>query len=116
MRRRSSGGSGSSTGWFWNSPIELPAAPYPAIGKGAVIHLQPDHALVTTGIIDAANPTGPLVKSLPGSYIAMRYVQAQITMSGNPVWNLPQFPMPTPTNWDDAANFWRYWPDPTGCT
>ena len=116
IRPSKGGGAPGISGWFWNTPIELPAAPYPAVGKGAVIHLQSSHALVTTGIRDAANPTGPLVKSFAGSYIAMRDVPAQATVSGNPVWNLPQSPMPTPGNWDDASNFWRFWPDPTGCT
>jgi hypothetical protein len=95
-------------GWFFGATIELPAAPYPKIGGQRVIHLQSSHALVTTGIRDAAHPTGALVTSRPGLWIALQQVPAQVTVSGNPVWNLPQWPLPTPANYDDATNFWLW--------
>ena len=113
----SAGGGGSGvTGWFWSSPIELPAAPYPAFLKGAVIHIQSAHAIVTSGIRDAADPTGPLVGSRPGKWIALQRVPAQATVSGNAVWNLPQWPLPVPSSWDNAANFWDFIPDASPCT
>jgi hypothetical protein len=110
-----SGGGGSGSGWFWSDPVELPAAPYPAYSKGAVIHIQSGHGIVTTGIRDAANPAGPLRKS-PGSVmaIAIRDVPAETVAGGNPVWNLPKFPMGDSGDWDAAANFWAIIPDP-GC-
>ena len=108
--------SGGVTGWFWSSPIELPAAPYPAFLKGAVIHIQSAHAIVTSGIRDAADPAGPLVGSRPGKWIALQPVPAQATVSGNAVWNLPQWPLPVPSSWDNAANFWDFIPDASPCT
>ena len=99
---------GAITGWFFGSKIELPTAPYPAFGAQQVIHIQATHAIVTSGIRDAANPSGPLVTSCAGLWVATQYVPAQTTSGGNPVWNLPQYPMPTPTNYDATNNFWIY--------
>lgn len=73
-----------------------------------VIHIQPTHDLVITGIRDAANPTGPLVMSKRGYYVSTRPVSAKTTVGGNDVWNLPQFPLPNPDNIDDPLNFWIY--------
>lgn len=110
MRRRILGGSGSpvQTGWAWASPIELPVAPYPAYPEGNIINIQATHAIVTTGIRDAADPTGPLIKSKAGLWVAMQDVPAQSTVSGNAVYNLPQFPLPTPDDYDDDTNFWYF--------
>ena len=109
MRRRILGGSGGAiTGWFFGTKIELPAAPYPAFAAQQLVHIQATHAIVTSGIRDAANPSGSLVKSCVGLWVALQAVPAQKTVSGNPVWNLPQFPYPTPTNLDDITNFWYY--------
>lgn len=102
------------SGMFWNDPIELPVAPYPAFKKGAWIHIQSSHAICSTGIHDPANPTGAVIKS-PGNVIAiaMRDVPAQTTASGNNVWNAPQWPLPVASNLDDATNYWWIIPDPS---
>ena len=101
------------TGWFFGTKIELPTAPYGSFGAQQVIHIQATHAIVTTGIRDLANPTGPLVTSCAGIWVATQYVPSQTTVSGNPVWNLPQYPMPVPSNFDDPTNFWIYMGDMT---
>lgn len=90
-------------------PIEIVSGR--AYSKGERVHVQPDHLLVTTGIRDRAVPTGPLVQSRAGWYIAMQDVPAKSTVSGNDVWDLPQFPFPVPTNMDDKKNFWEWMPD-----
>lgn len=94
------------TGWHFESTIEVDdTRRYPA---QTVIHIQPTNALVTTGIRDAANPTGPLVTACAGYWVATQAVPAKKSVSGNDVWNLPQYPYPVPTNMDDPANFWIY--------
>ena len=90
-------------------PIEIVSGR--AYSKGERVHVQPDHLLVTTGIRDRAVPTGPLVQSRAGWYIAMQDVPAKSTVSGNDVWDLPQFPYPVPKNLDDKKNFWEWMPD-----
>ena len=97
-----------NAGLFFGAKIELPVAPYPSFQKQQVIHIQSTHAIVTTGIRDAANPSAPLVQSRPGFWAASQAVPAQGTVGGNPVWNLPQWPLPNPDNYDDTANFWLW--------
>jgi hypothetical protein len=104
--RRAAGSGG--TGWFFGSKIELGVAPYPYFQAQQVIHIQPTHVIVTTGIVDAAKPTGPLVTSCAGYWVAKQMVPAQTTVGGVSVWNLPQYPYPMPTNMDDPTNFWIY--------
>lgn len=98
----------SFSGWFFGSQIELPDAPYPAYSAQQVIHIQSTSAIVTDGIVDAANPTGPLVQSTAGLWVALQAVPAQATVDGNAVWNLPQLPMPNPLDWDDEKNYWAF--------
>lgn len=111
FRRRILGGAQQAV-LGWHKPnsgkYELPAAPYPEYEEGAVIHIQATHDIVTSGIRDAANPTGPLVTSCAGYWVAIQDVPGAATVAGNAVWNLPQFPYPTPTNMDDPSNFWIY--------
>ena len=97
-------GGASVSGWHDATPLELPVAPYPAYDAQSVIHIQSSHNIVVTGVKDAENPTGPLIKSRPGMWVSFKAVPAQ---SGD-VWNLPQFPLPNPNNWDDPLNFWRW--------
>ncbi len=97
-----------SKGWFFGDKIELPAAPYGSFPAQQVIHIQKTHAIVTAGIRDAANPTGPVVMARAGLWVAAQSVPGQVTVSGNPVWNLPQWPMPNPANYDDLLNFWIF--------
>ncbi len=118
IRRRILGGSGGTIqGWFFgnggnqgtgSNQIELPSAPYPAYQAQQVINIQPTLDIVTTGIADLANPTGGLVTSCPGLWVATQAVPAQTTVGGTDCWNLPQFPIPVPTNCDDPKNFWLY--------
>jgi len=94
------------SGWHFESKIEADNTKnYPA---QTVIHIQPTDALVTTGIRDAANPSGPLVKSCAGYWVSTQAVAAKKTVGGNDVWNLPQYPYPNAANMDDPANFWIY--------
>lgn len=95
-----------NSGWFFGSAIELPVAPFPSFSKQQVIHIQAAHAIVTAGVVDLANPTGPPVMSRPGLWVATQSVPGQVT--GTSPWNLPQFPLPNPANMDDALNFWIY--------
>jgi hypothetical protein len=95
-------------GWYFGNKIELPTAPYPSFNAQQVIHIQPTHDIVVTGIHDAANPTGAIVKSCAGLWVATQNVPPQTTASGHPVWNLPQYPYPNPLNLDDPLNFWYY--------
>ena len=105
--RYSSGGGGNK---FWHRPLNgrYEVDPTFSYDKDSLIHIQATNALVTTGIRDAANPTGGLVSSCAGWWLANKDVPAQTTVSGNLVWNVPHYPIPTPTNFDDAANFWHY--------
>lgn len=94
------------SGWHFESKIEMNNTnSYPA---QTIIHIQPTHDLVVTGIRDAANPTGPLVTSCAGYWISTQAVSAKKTVGGNDVWNLPQDPYPDPTDLDNPANFWIY--------
>jgi hypothetical protein len=96
----------NKTCWHFESKIEADNTKnYPA---QSVIHIQPTDALVTTGIRDAANPSGPLVKSCAGYWVSTQAVAAKKTVGGNDVWNLPQYPYPNAANMDDPANFWIY--------
>ena len=108
MRRRIVGGGGNMTGWHKPSSSLYEVDSTFSYDEGSVIHIQPTHALVTTGIRDAANPSGGLVKSKSGMWVAIRDVPPQTTVSGNPVWNLPQWPMPNLLNYDDPLNFWLF--------
>lgn len=97
---------GALAGWHFESKIEVdPTRAYPA---QSVIHIQPTHALVTTGIRDAANPSGGLVTSCAGFWVATQNVPPQTTSGGHDVWNLPQWPLPVSTDFDDPGNFWLY--------
>lgn len=106
-RRRILGGASQGIkGWHFEDLIEVdPTTDYPA---QTVIHIQPTHDLVVTGIRDAANPGGGLVLSQSGFWVSTQDVPAQSTDSGNDIWNLPQYPLPEPTDLDDATNFWIY--------
>jgi hypothetical protein len=108
QRRRIVGGGGGKSGWHKpnNNKYEVDATV--AYDEGSVIHIQPTDSLVTTGIRDAAHPTGALVTSCAGYWVSTQDVPAKTTVSGNDVWNLPQYPIPVPTNVDDATNFWIY--------
>lgn len=119
LRRRILGG-GSQQTPGWHKPLrgqyELPAAPYPDYEEGAVIHIQPTHSIVTSGIYDAiqlvSDPTGAttgsLITSCAGYWVAIKSVPSMQTVGGNTFWNLPQYPMPVDTNVDDETNFWIY--------
>ena len=97
---------GAITGWHFESKIEVDKTYYyPA---QSVIHIQSTDPLVTSGIADLANPTGGLVTSCPGLWVATQDVPPAATIGGTLCWNLPQWPMPTPTNYDDPSNFWIY--------
>ena len=108
-RRRILGGAPQGvSGWHKprNGKYEVDATF--AYDGGTVIHIQPTSSLVTTGIRDAANPTGPLITSCAGFWVATQYVPSKTTVSGNDVWNLPQFPLPVATDLDDSSNYWLY--------
>ena len=121
MKRRILGGSGGATS-CWHKPINNlyevdPTYPY---NEGSVIHIQATDTLVTTGIRDASNliadpsgATGSLVTSCAGFWVATQDVPAKTNIGGNDFWNLPQFPLPVPTNMDDPTNFWIYLGDIT---
>ena len=83
--------------------------------EGSVIHIQSTNGLVITGIHDRANPSGSMKQSCPGLWVAMQDVPAQVTISGVLQWNLPQWPLPVPTNYDDPANYWLYLGDIADC-
>lgn len=109
MRRRMLGGSGSViSGWHKprNGKYEVDESIF--YDEGSVIHIQPTHSLVTTGIRDAANPTGGLITSCAGYWVAIQDVPGKTVVSGNDVWNLPQYPYPEPTDMDDPSNYWIY--------
>ena len=77
--------------------------------RGTWIHIQSTNSLVTTGIRDVANPTGPLVKSRQGDWVSTQAVPAKTTNgSGQDIWNLPQWPMPDPSNHDNPVNYWKF--------
>lgn len=106
-RRRILGGIGGVTqGWHFEDKIEVDnTISYPA---QSVIHIQATNDLVVTGIRDAANPSGGLVQSQSGFWVSTQDVPAKTTVSGNDVWNLPQYPYPEPLDLDDESNFWIY--------
>jgi hypothetical protein len=99
-----------TVGVYWHKPSngKYEVDPTYEYSEGSVVHIQPTDALVTTGIRDAANPMGGLVTSCAGFWVATQTVPAKITVSGNDVWNLPQYPLPNATNIDDPLNFWLY--------
>lgn len=100
-------GSNTRRGIHFEDKIEAdPSLDYPA---QTVINIQATDSLVTVGIRDAANPSGPLIKSFPGLWVSRQQVPAKTIISGNEVWNLPQLPLPSPLNYDDPANFWIPW-------
>jgi len=95
---------GSLSGFRWAAKREVdPTATYSVDEE---IHIQATHSLVTTGIRDAAAPELGLVKSRPGRWRCLRNCPAKTTVDGNEVWNLPQWPMPEPENYDDPNNYW----------
>ena len=98
-------------GWRWANPIEVD--PTKSYAKEEVINVQATHALVTAGMHDLAD--GVLRYSCPGRWVAIRPVPAQVTVSGVIKWNLPQYPLPVPTNYDDPTNFWDYLGEPGTC-
>ena len=105
LRRRMLGGVPTVTGWHFEDKIEVdPTLNYPA---QSVIHIQATHTLVVNGIRDAANPVDP-IKSSSGWWVSTQDVTAKHTVSGNEVWNLPQYPLPVPTDLDDPSNFWIF--------
>ena len=110
QRRRIVGGGSAAGTSGWHKPLNGKYEVDPTYGydEGSVIHIQSGNALVTTGIRDAAAPTGPLVISKSGFWVSTQAVPPQATVSAHLVWNLPQFPLPVPTNLDDATNFWIY--------
>ena len=109
IRRRILGGSvAGAVGWHRPSNRKYEVDPTFNYDESSVIHIQPTDSLVTAGIRDAANPTGALVQSCAGYWVATQDVPAKTTVSGNDVWNLPQYPLPVPTDIDDPTNFWIY--------
>jgi hypothetical protein len=121
MRRRILGGAGGATGG-WHKPTNslYEADPTYSYDEGSVIHIQATDALVTTGIRDASNliadpsgATGSPITSCAGFWVATQDVPAKTNVGGNDFWNLPQFPLPVPTNIDDPTNFWIYLGDIT---
>lgn len=104
--RSTARGGASGDVWHFEGKIEVdPNNTYPA---QSVIHIQDTHDLVTTGIRDAANPSGGLVTSCPGYWVSTQSVPPKTTVDGNEVWNLPQYPEPNQSNKDDPLNFWLY--------
>ena len=101
-------GFGAIPGWFFGQKIELPTAPYPTFQQQQLIHIQSTHDIVINGIFDLANPTGPKVTSCAGLWVATQFVPAQTSVSGVQCWNLPQYPMPVPADYDNPTNFWIY--------
>lgn len=94
------------TAWHFDDKIEVEKGKsYPA---QTVIHIQPEHELVTTGMRDAASPSSDPVKSCAGFWVSTQSVPSKTTSGGNEVWNVPQWPLPEPTNYDDKKNFWLY--------
>lgn len=83
-----------------------------AHAKGEVIHLQSSSFLVTTGYKLPSAPTGDTIKAKAGKWIALQDVPAIQNISGTDCYNVPQWPMPEPDNYDDPLNFWMFWPDP----
>ena len=102
------GGSAGVSGWHKPLNKKYEVDPTYSYDEGSVIHIQSGNALVTTGIRDAANPTGPLVISKSGYWVSTQDVPPETTVSAHLVWNLPQFPMPVPGDIDDTTNFWIY--------
>lgn len=114
LRRRIVGGGGIPfAGFHFSDKIEVdPTKDYDA---QTVIHIQPTNDLVVTGIRDAADPDGPVIKSCAGLWVALQDVPAKTTVDGNDVWGLPQYPLPVPTNLDDPLNMWYYMGEVTAC-
>ena len=113
LRRRVLGGGLQTIAWHFGNKIEVdPSQEY---SEQTIIHIQPTNDLVITGIHDRANPSGSMKQSCPGLWVSMQYVPAQVTISGVLQWNLPQWPLPVPTNYDDAANYWLYLGDIADC-
>ena len=94
-------------GLYFGKTIEVDET-YTFPRRGGVIHIQASHYLVTTGIRDAANPTGPKVKSCAGIWFSTRNVPAKTKIGGNDVWNVPKWPMSNPSDLDDPVNYWYY--------
>lgn len=109
----SGGRGGGGVAWHFGTKIEVDnTQTYPS---QTVIHIQSTDALVTTGIRDAANPTGGLVTSCAGFWVSTQTVPAKTQVDGNDVWNLPQYPYPEPTDMDDPTNFWIYLGEVVSC-
>lgn len=102
-----------TNGWHFEDKIEVnPARGYQ---PQTVIHIQETDSLVTTGIRDAANliahPDGSVgspIKSCAGFWVSTRSVPAKQTVDSKDFWNLPQYPLPNPSNLDDEKNYWIY--------
>lgn len=111
MRRRMLGGGGAVSGWHRPTSGKYNVDPTVDYDSDSIIHVPASSTLVTVGIRDAANPTGALVQSCAGLWVALQTVPAKKVVSGNEVWNLPQFPYPVTTDtlvMDDPMNFWYY--------
>lgn len=115
VRRRVIGGASTNSSWHKPNNRLYEVDPTYTYDEGSVIHIQPANSLVTTGIRDAFNliahpdgSVGDLITSCAGYWVATQDVPAKVTVAGKDFWNLPQSPMPVPTNIDDSKNYWIY--------
>lgn len=108
MRRRILGGSGGTGASGWHRPGngKYEADATYAYDDGSVIHIQTTSSLAVTGLRLPTAPTGSLVLACAGWWVANRDVPSQVMVSGNLVWNVPQWPLPVPTDVDDPLNYW----------
>jgi hypothetical protein len=87
-----------SAGWHYANKFEIDTTQ--SYDKSSVVHIQATDSLVTTGLTDLV--AGTTKKAAAGWWVAMQDVPAA-SIGG---YNVPQSPMPMPTNMDDPTNFW----------
>lgn len=110
LRMRGSGGQSGISGFHKPSNGKYEADPTVFYDAQTWVYISPTSSLVVTGIRDASNPSGPLIKSCAGWWLALQDVNPKTVVSGNDVWNLPQSPLPSVTApiMDQPLNFWEY--------
>lgn len=79
-------GSGGGSGLNFQFPRELdPTVPVPAM---TLIYISPANPLATAGLTDLV--TDQLIHAMPGIWLSLQSVPAEVTVSGTVKYNMPQ--------------------------
>lgn len=91
IRRRILGGSGGGGGFPWQIPNKE-LDPTVAVGIGIAVFLSPKNPLCQMGMIDLIS--GANVVAMPGTWISLKAIPAQVIIASVPKYNVPKMPTP----------------------